>query len=267
MRLLHLVAGAMLLACTATANIITEDDKQNFIDKYAAVAITEMKFSGIPASITLAQAILESSWGRGSVAEDGNNYFCIKCFNGWDGPTVKAKDDEPGLSCFRKYSSAWQSFRDHSNFLKESNRYQPLFELEKTDFRAWAKGLREYGYATDNAYGNKLIGLIEEYGLWVYDYAIPVQHFNVIESPEMEQKIEVEQVEDLPYEPVPIPVWEGQSKPAETALDVPMYHIIEEGPAESSIEQRIQNPMKPNGIRKMKIRPIVPQPTLRLQWE
>ncbi len=256
----------MLLSCTATANTITEDDKQSFIDKYAAVAITEMKFSGIPASITLAQAILESSWGRGSVAEDGNNYFCIKCFNGWDGPTIKAKDDEPGLSCFRKYQSAWQSFRDHSNFLKEGKRYQPLFDLEKTDFRAWANGLREYGYATDNEYGSKLIALIEDHGLWIYDYAIPEQHFNAIESPEMELETEGGPLADATYVPEPALAGEEQSRPSETVLAVPMYHIVEE--SSTGIDfGRPQNPVKPNGVRKMKIRPIVPQPTLSLQWE
>ena len=97
---------AMLLAIVIKAdNSLTEYDKQFFIDTYASLAITEMGFSEIPASITLAQAILESGWGRGTVAEGANNYFCIKCNNGWEGETYDAKDDDPGLSCFRKYQT------------------------------------------------------------------------------------------------------------------------------------------------------------------
>ena len=184
MRLLHLLLSAMLLPLVNYAdNSITENDKQFFIDTYAGLAISEMNFSGIPASITLAQAILESGWGRGKVAKGANNYFCIKCFNGWDGPTFDAKDDEPGLSCFRKYQTVFQSFRDHTIFLKEGRRYQPLFKLEKTDYRGWANGLKECGYATDKSYGKKLIELIEKHGLWLFDYAIPLEGFETIDTP------------------------------------------------------------------------------------
>lgn len=276
MRLLHLVAGALLLTCPLAANNITEEDRQNFIDTYAAIAITEMKFSEIPASITLAQAILESNWGYSTIAENANNFFCIKCFNGWDGDSFDAKDDEPGLSCFRKYSSVWQSFRDHSEFLKNGRRYQPLFELDKTDFRGWANGLKECGYATDSAYGEKLIGLIEDYGLWVYDYAVPMEFFTAIEEPEMKQETEIKpEIQQLP---LPVPEREllvEQPIVAETKivdrldpmLAVPMYNIEDQNRPFEVVATKRQSPMRPNGVRKMKIRPIMPLPTMNMTWD
>jgi hypothetical protein len=127
----------------------------------------------IPASITLAQAIVESGWGDGFVARQANNYFCIKRNNGWDGPVVKAQDDDPDSSSFRQYASIEESFTDHSKFLKENSRYQPLFELSIYDYKGWARGLKACGYATKSDYAEYLIATIEKYGLYMYDYASP----------------------------------------------------------------------------------------------
>ena len=148
MKKLHLLLYTVLFSTLVSAdNSVSDYDKQFFIDTYAFWAISEMDYSGIPASVTLAQAILESGWGRGKVAEGANNYFCIKCNNNWGGDTFKAWDDDPDLSCFRKYETVEESFRDHSDFLKNGKRYSPLFQLEKSDFRGWAKGLKSCGYA------------------------------------------------------------------------------------------------------------------------
>lgn len=255
---LHLILSAMLLSLATYAdNSITETDKQFFIDTYAGAAIFEMSFAGIPASITLAQAILESGWGRGTVAEGANNYFCIKCFNGWEGPTYDAKDDEPGLSCFRKYQSVSQSFRDHSLFLKEGQRYQPLFELDRTDFRAWARGLKECGYATDGAYGERLIQIIEEHGLWLFDYAIPEDHFDVLDTPAM-PNVEIAPEKPMPAQEQVAASTDFSTPVSEPVLTVPFYRVENEmAPMQEPIKETY-SPMTEDGMRKKRIRPIVP---------
>mgnify|MGYP003340564521 CR=1 FL=1 len=141
--------------------------REEYIAQYAADAVREMKKSGIPASITLAQACLESSDGNSALAVEANNHFGIKCAN-WNGPGYYQDDDAPN-ECFRKYNSAFESFDDHSNFLKSRPRYASLFELEPTDYRGWARGLKKAGYATDPSYADRLIKIIEDYNLSSYD--------------------------------------------------------------------------------------------------
>jgi len=140
----------------------------NYIDNYKQIAMDEMLSYGIPASITLAQGILESGAGRGKLTSKANNHFGIKCHKGWTGERVYHDDDEL-QECFRKYRDPKYSFRDHSLFLTERNRYQKLFKLKKSDYKGWAKGLRKAGYATDPKYPDKLIRIIETYGLTRYD--------------------------------------------------------------------------------------------------
>ncbi len=140
----------------------------NYIDNYSAIAKEEMLQYGIPASITLAQGILESGAGRGELTSKANNHFGIKCHNGWKGERVYHDDDEE-QECFRKYKDAKYSFRDHSLFLTQRSRYQGLFKLKKDDYKGWAKGLRKAGYATDPKYPNKLIAIVERYNLEEYD--------------------------------------------------------------------------------------------------
>ena len=126
-----------------------------------------MYLYGIPASITLAQGILESGSGKARLARDANNHFGIKCHD-WKGARVY-HDDDKAQECFRKYKDPSQSFRDHSEFLANRKRYAGLFKLKKDDYKGWAKGLRKAGYATDPKYPQKLISLIERYELYKYD--------------------------------------------------------------------------------------------------
>ena len=123
---------------------------------------------GIPASITLAQGILESGNGESRLAIEGNNHFGIKCHNNWSGKTIIEDDDEKG-ECFRKYDKVADSYRDHSLFLTERGRYSFLFEYKKSDYKKWAKGLKKAGYATNPNYPTLLIDLIERYELYTYD--------------------------------------------------------------------------------------------------
>jgi len=139
-----------------------------YIDKYSSMAIDEMNQFGIPPSITLAQGILESGNGESRLATEGNNHFGIKCHSNWNGETIIADDDEKG-ECFRKYRKIAESYRDHSLFLTENGRYAILFELKETDYKAWAKGLKKAGYATNPKYSTLLIDLIEKYDLSRFD--------------------------------------------------------------------------------------------------
>lgn len=149
-------------------NIPYSERVANYINEYAGIAKEEMLQYGIPASITLAQGILESGAGAGELTLKANNHFGIKCHTGWKGDRVYHDDDERG-ECFRKYNDPKYSYRDHSLFLTQRSRYQDLFKLRKNDYKGWAKGLRKAGYATDPRYPDKLIGIIERYNLTAYD--------------------------------------------------------------------------------------------------
>jgi len=141
---------------------------RSYIDSFKLAAMVEMKAYGIPASITLGQGILESASGNSKLAKECNNHFGIKCRSTWTGRFCLADDDAKD-ECFRGYLTANESYRDHSLFLYESKRYAKLFELASTDYKNWANGLREAGYATNPSYGNLLIGVIEKYRLAMYD--------------------------------------------------------------------------------------------------
>ena len=149
-------------------NASYEEILSAYIDTYSDIAKEEMLQYGIPASITLAQGILESGAGRGELTQKANNHFGIKCHTNWTGDKVYHDDDEKG-ECFRKYKDAKYSFRDHSLFLTQRSRYQELFKLKKDDYKAWAKGLKKAGYATDPKYPDKLIGIIEKNKLYLFD--------------------------------------------------------------------------------------------------
>ncbi|GAA0756975.1 glucosaminidase domain-containing protein [Psychroflexus lacisalsi] len=141
-----------------------------YIYNYAGIAQEEMRLYGIPASITIAQGILESGSGNGNLTRRSNNHFGIKC-NGWEGEKVYHDDDE-AQECFRKYTNPQFSFRDHSLFLFERTRYNFLFDYDSDNYKAWARGLRKAGYATDPRYPEKLISLIERYQLNEFDRAV-----------------------------------------------------------------------------------------------
>lgn len=141
---------------------------RDYIDAFKFAAMQEMKVYNIPASITLGQGILESACGNSKLAKECNNHFGIKCRKNWTGTFCLADDDAPN-ECFRGYTSAMESYRDHSLFLKQNSRYANLFTYAVTDYRAWAHGLRQAGYATNPAYASTLIGVIEKYRLTMYD--------------------------------------------------------------------------------------------------
>lgn len=145
--------------------------KEEYIQKYKDDAIREMHSSGIPASITLAQGMLESSYGNSPLAKYANNHFGIKCHKGWDGPTFIQDDDERN-ECFRKYYDVYDSYRDHTVFLQTRDRYGFLFELKPTDYKGWARGLKKAGYATNPKYADLLINLIEDNNLHQYDKGV-----------------------------------------------------------------------------------------------
>ena len=143
-------------------------DVLNYIERYKDIAMREMQEYKIPASITLAQGLLESGNGKSELSRKSNNHFGIKCHKDWTGKRTYHDDDEKG-ECFRVYDDPEQSYRDHSVFLSNGQRYAFLFDLKITDYKGWAKGLKQAGYATLPVYANVLIRLIEEYNLTQYD--------------------------------------------------------------------------------------------------
>jgi LysM repeat protein len=167
--------GLLFLVLVFTDPMVAQQADYNavvnrYIQQYKDIAVNEMREYHIPASITLAQGILESNAGRSPLAVEANNHFGIKCHNEWTGKRFY-KDDETKNECFRKYDSPVESFRDHSWFLTRRDRYKPLFELEITDYKGWANGLKTAGYATNPAYPHLLIKTIETFHLDRYDKA------------------------------------------------------------------------------------------------
>ena len=141
---------------------------ESYIKKYRELAVEEMKKYHIPASITLAQGLLESGAGKSELARKSNNHFGIKCGGDWRGKTVSHDDDARG-ECFRAYKHPKDSYEDHSKFLVGRPRYASLFKLKITDYKGWARGLKKAGYATNPRYADQLIGIIELYELYKYD--------------------------------------------------------------------------------------------------
>jgi flagellum-specific peptidoglycan hydrolase FlgJ len=153
----------------ATSKVkVTPEIVQGYINKYKNIAMQNMQNHGIPASISLAQAILESGAGTGTLCRVANNHFGIKCHKEWKGEFVR-HDDDAAQECFRKYEFPEESYKDYSFFLTSRPWYAPLFKLEKNDYKGWARGLKKAGYATDIKYPEKLIGLIERYELHQFD--------------------------------------------------------------------------------------------------
>ena len=152
-----------------------------YIENYKGVAQSNMNKYGIPASIILAQALLESGYGTGPLCTQANNHFGIKCHKDWLGESVRY-DDDAVSECFRKYRNPSDSFRDHAVFLTSSSRYSKLFTLDIKDYKAWAKGLKEAGYATDAQYPSKLISLIERYQLDKYDNSSNYKNERIVKN-------------------------------------------------------------------------------------
>lgn len=172
---------SMLLCCLSSeAQMRWNSRYQAYIDQYKDLAIAEMLKYNIPASITLAQGLLESNAGMSELSTKGNNHFGIKCHD-WTGAATYHDDDESN-ECFRAYNDVYESYEDHSRFLSGQSRYSRLFRLERTDYKGWARGLKQCGYATNPAYASKLIGIIELYKLQRYDKAKTYDKFMVRRS-------------------------------------------------------------------------------------
>jgi hypothetical protein len=164
-----------------------------YIDQFSGIAVAEMNAYGIPASITLAQGLLESGNGNGTLARLANNHFGIKCNIDWKGKTI-LQDDDNKDDCFRVYNSPEESFRDHSEFLKR-NRYATLFSLDKNDYAGWARGLKQAGYATNPQYAQLLISLIERYQLNRFD-----SRDTPVEKKKREESVIAEIAREIPQE-------------------------------------------------------------------
>ena len=161
----------MLAPVRMKAQHLPNEDIVYYITQYADIAINEMVRTGVPASIKIAQGILETQAGKSKLVAESNNHFGIKCKSNWDGPKVYHDDDAQG-ECFRKYKDAISSYKDHSDFLKLQPRYASLFELDVDDYKGWAWGLKKAGYATNPIYAETLIKFIEDYQLNILnDYA------------------------------------------------------------------------------------------------
>lgn len=156
------------IACLSLSTTAQPSLYKKYIDQYADMAVHQMKKYGIPASITLAQGLLESGAGTSRLAREGNNHFGIKCGGRWNGPYMLVTDDAPNEK-FRVYKNAKESYEDHSKFLKNGRRYAFLFDLRLTDYKGWARGLKKAGYATNPRYAISLIEVIERYDLHEYD--------------------------------------------------------------------------------------------------
>jgi flagellum-specific peptidoglycan hydrolase FlgJ len=169
--------------------------KINYIKKYSELAIHEMEVYKIPASITLAQGLLESRYGQSALTKKAKNHFGIKCHK-WQGERVYHDDDKKG-ECFRKYQLDESSYRDHSLFLSQKKRYATLFTFAQNDYKSWAKGLRKAGYATDKKYPQKLITLIEQYKLYYFDNLVLGEDY-VFDTVEEENEINEKGIVDTP---------------------------------------------------------------------
>lgn len=192
---MHLKHRIIFLLAFVAAHLFAQPSEprmtaRQYIETFKDDAIKEMILFNIPASITLAQGMLESSNGNSDLAVYANNHFGIKCHTEWNGPTF-IKDDDAKDECFRKYQSPLDSYTDHSNFLKTRSRYAPLFELKPTDYKGWAKGLKKVGYATDPKYTHRLITLIEDYQLYQFDKVESKVAAAVLEKHSEKDKVKV----------------------------------------------------------------------------
>lgn len=211
-----------------------------YMNKYSTLAVSEMRRTGIPASITLAQGMLESNYGRSTLATKGNNHFGIKCHNDWRGEKIYYDDNRRG-ECFRSYPTAEESYRDHSDFLTTVSRYKDLFKLSRTDYKGWAHGLRKAGYATDPKYATLLINKIDDYGLHAYDTSsAPAASGQAPATPDLEQKTGQQPVTTAPKQTT------GQqpANPAQKTADTIRIPPVQKTTDPVQTQTEIQAPIK-----------------------
>lgn len=250
--------------CSVSADReISFEERKIFIEEYTSIAVSEMHRTGVPASITLAQFILESDWGRGELFVNANAGFGVKCKSTWNGETYFLEDDdyenkELVESCFRKYPSVEATFIDHSDFLKNRSYYEELFLLKRNDYIGWAYGLKRCQYATDADYPAKLIRIIEEYGLYSYDNELENLPVSIDLAPE---NIEIIAPVMISQPTIIMPV----SRPVllQSTISIPViqpvapaYYVVEKPvvnntaiPAKTSRKRRIAYQVKPRHRR------------------
>lgn len=188
-------AGTEVIESTSRT-IVTSDLINGYIFHYKDIAMNNMRNYGIPASIILAQGILESGAGQGDLAATANNHFGIKCYKDWAGETTY-HDDDASQECFRKYKNPEESFQDHADIISKRTRYASLFSLPKGDYKAWARGLKLAGYATDPKYPEKLINYIERYHLDQYDNVVLGKNFVLDKSKNTQPSVVINEKANL----------------------------------------------------------------------
>ena len=193
MKQLYFSIALFLFVCASVDGQFLNKQFVEYILQYRLLAMDHQDRFKIPASIVLAQGVFESGAGRSRLTMESNNHFGIKCYNGWNGPRVY-HDDDIKNDCFRKYDRAEDSYEDHSLFLSRKPRYAPLFNLEITDYRGWAIGLQQLGYATDPSYANKLIKVIEDYELYIYDVRSTGRREVIVEEVKPTPKLPIHEV-------------------------------------------------------------------------
>ena len=187
-RLVYIVLALSVVLSVGRVSAQQKLTRAQYIEKYAPMAVESQLLYGIPASITLAQGCLESANGNSRLAREANNHFGIKCGGSWDGPSLAHDDDAPH-ECFLSYSSVAESFVDHALFLSERERYRSLFDLDPKDYKGWARGLKAAGYATNPAYADLLIRIIEENNLQRFDNALLADYMApVVEHPVVKEE-------------------------------------------------------------------------------
>lgn len=231
---LRLTGALMLLMTTLGSAAQTANVFADYIEQYKDVAIEQMRKHGVPASITLAQGLLESGAGTSMLAERANNHFGIKTGGNWSGPYV-LKDDDARQEKFRKYDNARQSYEDHSLFLRNGQRYSSLFSLEPTDYRGWANGLKVAGYATNPQYAQRLIDLIERYGLDRYDeQALGGRHHKQHHGDAQREQAVAPLRKPAPVASAPVPLAADAIK----CCNGTFYVVAQKGDTYASIAQR-----------------------------
>lgn len=193
----------IIIFITTISTAVSQITREEYIERYQLLAIEEMNRSGIPASITMAQACLESGNGNSILSQKSNNHFGIKCKSTWTGKTVKHDDDEKN-ECFRKYNTVEESFIDHSDFLMNNPRYYSLFQLPPDDYVGWAHGLKKAGYATAGDYGHRLIKIIEENQLYRLDYKMTNEQLATLKHSKPRKKEVMNNLVINPYQSHPI---------------------------------------------------------------
>ena len=218
-----------------------------YIDQYASLAVLEMQRTGVPASITLAQGMLESGAGLSPLAVQAHNHFGLKCHSDWKGEKFFYDDETPD-ECFRVYPTVEDSYRAHSDFLRGRERYKELFDLDPTDYKGWARGLRRAGYATDPGYATKLINLIEDFQLYRYD-TMTEDDFQVPEAVEEAPAAEtaVAEAEEFPVQAAPV---------RETVEAVVREHIVRQEPDDWPVDETVQLPEFKESVSLSLARPV-----------